>query len=167
MNALRSLTMCAVLGMSAMMVTACGSSDDAVDLERSSTLIAYTHEDGSTPPASHKEYQIVVADGVATLTLGGYGSLSGQATPEVTDTPPVDDEVWQKLVDGVGSLPDASPQTTPCAGAGTTSVKITADGDVVKDLTVTGCGAGDTADRLAEFIAPVESLFDMKSYLGR
>ncbi|GAB06684.1 hypothetical protein GOAMR_58_00600 [Gordonia amarae NBRC 15530] len=166
MNALRRLMVCTVLGTFATTAVACGSSGDSADLDRSSTMIAYTHEDGSTAPQFHKEYQIVVADGIATLNLGGYGALSGQANPDVTTTKPVDDKVWKKLVDGVGKLPGKSPDNKPCPGAGTASVKITSNGDNIKDVTVSGCDTADDAKKLSTFIAPVESLFDMKTYLG-
>lgn len=162
--AAKFVAMVAVVGLPT--VCGCQSHHDTASLDQATTKVDYTYVGSSTAPQYHREYRIVVAGGSATISVGTYGTVDGSTPPIRTETKPVDAARWKQLTDRVDELPDhSSTATNGCTGGSTYGVTINANGKQRLATSVYACGADHDAKAkpFTDFIAPVESLFDMAS----
>lgn len=122
-----------------------------------SATVTYEFRDSSVPPPFHRSFVLVFDRSQARIVVDSYGDiLAEQATPM---TP----EAWDRVAEGypgVRGLVLAQPEDA-CTGGTGFAATVAEDGTVSFSVQGLACGGvnSDAAERLAEWVRPVRSLF--------
>jgi hypothetical protein len=133
------------------------------DLPPSAT-VTYEFRDASVPPPYHRSFVLVFDRSQARIVVDSYGDVLADRTA------PVSEQVWNRVLQGFPAIHDlalAEPEQ-PCTGGTGFSATVTADGAVRFALSGLACGGVNSAaaDRLAEWVEPVQSLFPPMAQLA-
>ena len=71
-----------LIGCATVVLTGCSSDSSAPD---PATAISYTFIGPTVSPTHHTEYRIDVTDDSATVKVGGYGTVDGDAAAKATE----------------------------------------------------------------------------------
>lgn len=126
------------------------------DLPPSAT-VTYEFRDASVPPPFHRSFVLVFDRSQARIVVDSYGDVLADRTASVSR------EAWNQVAQGfpkVSGLVTAEPGDA-CTGGTGFSATVAADGTVRFALSGMACGESnsDAAERLAEWVRPVRSLF--------
>jgi hypothetical protein len=136
--------------------TAGQSADDAV--------IRYRFQDSSVPPQYHRSFELTFDRQQARIVVDSYGEVLADQTAPMTSQ--AWDQVWSSL-DAIRTLSVAEPDQG-CTGGTGFAVQVDSDGTSVVNLDGSACGGvnSEVGERLADWIAPVRSLFPPMSELA-
>lgn len=126
------------------------------DLPPSAT-VTYEFHDSSVPPPYHRSFRLVFDRSQARIVVDSYGDVLADRTAAVSPA------AWDEVAQGfpaVRGLVLADP-ADGCTGGTGFSATVAEDGTVRFSLSGLACGGvnSDAADRLAEWVGPVRSLF--------
>ena len=126
------------------------------DLPPSAT-VTYEFRDASVPPPFHRSVVLVFDRSQARIVIDSYGDILAERTATMTP------EAWNLVAEGfpaVRGLVLAQPENA-CTGGTGFAATVAEDGKVLFTLRGLACGGvnSDAADRLAEWVEPVRSLF--------
>jgi len=126
------------------------------DLPPSAT-VTYEFRDACVPPPFHRTFVLVFDRSQARIVIDSYGDILAERTATMTP------EAWNPVAEGfpaVRGLVLAQPEDA-CTGGTGFAATVAEDGTAQFTLRGLACGAvnSDAADRLAEWAAPVRSLF--------
>jgi len=118
-------------------------------------IITYQFHDASVPPPYHRSFVLTFDSERARIVVDSYGQVLAERTAPMTAG------LWQQVS---GSLPRDLVVQEPAEGCtgGTGFTVSVADGGVVSfALSGSECGGANSnaAERLADWVAPVRSLF--------
>ena len=136
--------------------------DDA-DLPPSAT-VTYEFHDSSVPPPFHRSFTLVFDRAEARIVVDSYGDVLADRTA------PVNQQTWDEVARGfpdVQALTLAEPAEGCTGGTGFTAT-VAVDGTVRFSLSGLACGGVNSAaaDRLADWVGPVRSLFPPMNQLA-
>lgn len=122
-----------------------------------SATVVYEFHDSSVPPPFHRSFKLVFNRSEARIVVDRYGDVLADQTAPVTQA------AWEQLVDGYPAVSELvlEEPADGCTGGTGFAATVTADGSVRFSLAGLACGGvnSDVADRLAEWVRPVRSLF--------
>lgn len=126
------------------------------DLPPSAT-VTYEFRDSSVPPPFHRSFVLVFDRTQARIVVDSYGDVLAERSAPMTP------DAWDRVAEGfpqVSGLMLAQPEDV-CTGGTGFAATVAEDGTVRFKLQGLACGGvnSDAADRLAEWVAPVRSLF--------
>jgi hypothetical protein len=147
-----------VAGVSGLgMGPACGDDDDGGDAGgvtlSDGAQITYHFGDSSVPPEFHRSYTLTIDAAEVHVVVDSYGDV----LEDVTE--PVPAEVWDALVDNLGTVTDldAGDDDAGCSGGTSRSLVVTDQGDTVTDTAFSVCGGANDAPAatLDTYVQPV------------
>ena len=140
-----------------------GDNERVSDLPPGAT-VTYEFHDSSVPPPYHRSYVLTFDRSGARIVVDSYGDILADRTV------PMAADAWARVA---VSYPEVVgiEVTEPAQGCtGGTSFALTVAGAGAADLALRGsqCGGvnSDAADRLADWVAPVRSLFPSMNELA-
>ena len=146
-------------------LVACGDSDesgdDEVQLDPATATLEYRFNDASVPPEFHRSYTLTAEAASAHLVVDSYGDVLHDVTE------PVDDELWQGVLDAAAAVSTGTDDTSAgCAGGTSEELRVFDDEDqALIDVTVDHCGSS-SGPELAEVVGDVLALFDLEALLA-
>ena len=113
------------------------------------------------PPEFHRSYTLTAEAASAHLVVDSYGDVLHDVTE------PVDDELWQGVLDAAASVSTGTDDTSAgCAGGTSEELRVFDDEDqALIDVTVDHCGSS-SGPELAEVVGDVLALFDLEALLA-
>ena len=156
----------AILAVGALtVVVACGDSDEGGDgevvLDPETVTLEYRFNDASVPPEFHRSYTLMAEAASAHLVVDSYGDVLHDVTE------PVDEELWQSVLDAAATMSNVTGDTSDGCAGGTSEELRVFDGDdeALIDVSVDHCGSSSGPD-LAEAVGGVLALFDLETLLA-
>lgn len=126
--------------------------------------VTYEFHDSSVPPPYHRSYVLVFDRTSARIVVDSYGDILADRTAAMTD------DVWSTVAQSYPAVTDIGVEEPEQGCTGGTSFALTVAGAGEADMTLRGsqCGGvnSDAADRLADWVSPVRSLFPPMSELA-
>ena len=132
------------------------SDGDAPALPPAAT-VTYEFRDSSVPPPFHRSFVLVFDRTQARIVVDSYGDVLADRTVSMTP------EAWDLVAEGfpaVQALVLAEPEDG-CTGGTGFAATVASDGAVRLSVQGLACGGvnSDAAERLADWVRPVRTLF--------
>lgn len=122
-----------------------------------SATVTYEFHDSSVPPPFHRSFVLIFDRTQARIVVDSYGTVLADRTAAMSP------QAWSQITEGypdVNTLVMTDPGDA-CTGSSGFTTTVTDDGTVRFTLSGLACGEvnSEAADRVAEWVGPVRSLF--------